>query len=39
MGAWGEDPMANDTALDWMGAHVEGPLAASIRGPGMGQSR
>src|SRR3954466_15522721 len=31
MGAWGEDPMANDTALDWMGAQVEAPLAAAIQ--------
>lgn len=30
MGAWGEDPMQNDTALDWLRARVEEPLAATI---------
>jgi hypothetical protein len=30
MGAWGEDAMQNDTALDWLRAHVEEPLAATI---------
>lgn len=30
MGAWGEDPMQNDTALDWLRARVEEPLATTI---------
>jgi hypothetical protein len=30
MGAWGEDPMQNDTALDWLKSRVEEPLAATI---------
>lgn len=30
MGAWGEDPMQNDTALDGLRARVEEPLATTI---------
>ena len=30
MGAWSEDPMQNDTALDWLRATVEEPLATTI---------
>jgi hypothetical protein len=30
MGAWGEDPMANDTALDWLSSQIETPVAVSI---------
>src|SRR3954470_3746669 len=31
MGAWGEGPMSNDTALDWMASRIEAPLAAMIQ--------
>jgi hypothetical protein len=30
MGAWGEDPMQTDTALDWLRSRVKEPLAAAI---------
>ncbi|QDV37793.1 DUF4259 domain-containing protein [Tautonia plasticadhaerens] len=30
MGVWGEGPMDNDSALDWMANSVESPFAAAI---------
>lgn len=30
MGAWGENPMQNDAALDWMRERVEAPLGRMI---------
>ncbi|QDV37424.1 DUF4259 domain-containing protein [Tautonia plasticadhaerens] len=31
MGAWGEGPTDNDTALDWLDRRVETPLALTIK--------
>ena len=31
MGAWGYEPMDDDTALDWLANEVDAPLLAAIK--------